>query len=713
MGGFSAYARSDNSVDQWLPQNYETTDSYERFQRLFGSDEAILVSWVGCSLDDPRLEQLACQLEGKGNSPADFPFSHLIENVTTGQREFRYLRTRPLSIQKKYALRRLEGTLIGPDQNTTCAVVTLSSTDSEQRVEVVEAIRDLAIKHCGISEEDLRLTGDVVLGVGIDIEGQNAINEWVWVSAALAFAIAWLCLRSIKMAIIVFLVSQYCQALCEAAVFYSGGSMNLLVGMSPVLVYVLSLSACVHLANYYRDATQRRGLPAAPLEAVKMGWRPCLIAAVTTSLGLLSLCVSHVRPVKEFGVYSSVGVLLGFGALIALLPAILSRFPVRDRDHADPSRRENSRREDSRRRADSLLTALAGGIVRYRTPIVAVFGVATLVLVGGLLRLKTAVEPVRFLPDDSRWISDANWYKKNVGPLASVEMVVGFHEDVPLDIADRLRLVYELQSAVGKLERVGGTLSAASFSPVLGAIPNSAMGVREKVRRHMANRLLEEHREGLVQQHFLADDGSWERWRVSARVAGFRDLDYTEFLLKLRMAAQPVLDKAGVPSDKLQLTYTGAVPLVFAAQRELLDALMLSFFMAVILVAVVLAIVLKSPAAGMAAMLPNVFPAVATFGIMGWAGSVIDVGAMMTASIGLGIAVDDTLHMLTWFRHAIRDGKDSSAAILFSFQRCAPCDDSHDVDRRFGIVRFLFQRLSTRLAIRTSDVRALGGCPGR
>jgi predicted RND superfamily exporter protein len=319
-GALRAYTRSDNSVDQWLPKNYETTDNYERFQRLFGSDEAILVSWVGCSLDDPRLEQLARHLEGDGDSTAGFPYVHLIERVTTGQREFRYLRTRPLSIQKKYALRRLQGTLIGPDQNTTCAIVTLASTNSEHRVEVVEAIRELAINHCGVSADDLRLTGDVVLGVGIDLEGQNAINEWVWISAALAFVIAWFCLRSIKMAILVFVVSQYCQALCEAAVYYSGGSMNLLVGMSPVLVYVLSLSACVHLANYYRDAMQRRGLKTAPLVAVKMGWHPCLIAAVTTSLGLLSLCVSHVRPVKEFGVYSSVGVLLGFGVLIALLP---------------------------------------------------------------------------------------------------------------------------------------------------------------------------------------------------------------------------------------------------------------------------------------------------------------------------------------------------------------------------------------------------------
>jgi predicted RND superfamily exporter protein len=63
---------------------------------------------------------------------------------------------------------------------------------------------------------------------------------------------------------------------------------------------------------------------------------------------------------------------------------------------------------------------------------------------------------------------------------------------------------------------------------------------------------------------------------------------------------------------------------------------------------------------------------------------------MMTASIGLGIAVDDTLHMLTWFRHAIRDGKDSSAAILFSFQRCAPAMTHTTLIAGLGLFVFYF-----------------------
>ncbi len=49
-------------------------------------------------------------------------------------------------------------------------------------------------------------------------------------------------------------------------------------------------------------------------------------------------------------------------------------------------------------------------------------------------------------------------------------------------------------------------------------------------------------------------------------------------------------------------------------------------------------------------MIPNVLPVLVIFGAMGWMGIAIDIGSMMTASIALGVAVDDTIHFLSWYR---------------------------------------------------------------
>ena len=73
-------------------------------------------------------------------------------------------------------------------------------------------------------------------------------------------------------------------------------------------------------------------------------------------------------------------------------------------------------------------------------------------------------------------------------------------------------------------------------------------------------------------------------------------------------------------------------------------------------------------------MIPNVFPVILVFGAIGhmsrW-GVVVDIGTMMTASVAMGVAVDDTIHFLTWFRRGIREGMDRLGAIKNAYAHVA------------------------------------------
>jgi hypothetical protein len=80
--------------------------------------------------------------------------------------------------------------------------------------------------------------------------------------------------------------------------------------------------------------------------------------------------------------------------------------------------------------------------------------------------------------------------------------------------------------------------------------------------------------------------------------------------------------------------------------------------------------VLRSPWAGLVSMIPNVFPIFVIFGALGWLGIKVDIGIMMTASVALGVAVDDTIHYLTWFRRGIAQGLSRKAAAMQAYERC-------------------------------------------
>lgn len=183
-----------------------------------------------------------------------------------------------------------------------------------------------------------------------------------------------------------------------------------------------------------------------------------------------------------------------------------------------------------------------------------------------------------------------------------------------------------------------------------------------------------------------------ELWRISARVEALGKLDYGLFVDDIKRQVEPVLaayrEQLGV--EGIHATYTGLVPLVYKAQRELLHGLYNSLKWAFVLIAVVMILVLRSPSAGLLAMLPNTFPVVLIFGAMGWLRILVDVGTMMTASVALGVAVDDTIHFLTWFRRGLDEGRDRKGAVMWAYERCATAMSQTTLIGGLGLSVFAF-----------------------
>ena len=109
---------------------------------------------------------------------------------------------------------------------------------------------------------------------------------------------------------------------------------------------------------------------------------------------------------------------------------------------------------------------------------------------------------------------------------------------------------------------------------------------------------------------------------------------------------------------------TGMAPMLAHVADRIVDGQIKSFFSALAIICLMMIGVLWSFRVGLLAMVPNVLPIVVTMGLMGWLGITLNVTTVMIASIALGIAVDDTIHVLFRARADTREaGGDHDAGV--------------------------------------------------
>ena len=102
--------------------------------------------------------------------------------------------------------------------------------------------------------------------------------------------------------------------------------------------------------------------------------------------------------------------------------------------------------------------------------------------------------------------------------------------------------------------------------------------------------------------------------------------------------------KALFPESEINVV--GSVPQFIKMIRYITRGQIVSFGIAMLVIAILMMIVFSSVKTGLIALIPNVTPALVIGGIMGFAGVPIDTSTVLVMPMILGLAVDDTIHFI-------------------------------------------------------------------
>lgn len=639
-----------NDLTKWAEPESAARREYERFVARFGNLEYIVVSWVGCTCDDPRLPAFAEELRLE-DAEKDF------DTVETAAGLIEELTSEPLNASREEAQRRLLGLVIGPDSQTAGAAITLSDEGVAHRQRMTDKITRAAVA-AGVDESELRLGGPGYLLGRIDAQSVESPLTALPYSVALVLGLLWARLASLRLALLITVLGVVASNLLTGSIYATGLRINAVLSTLPTLTFLIFVSNALHLTNYFMNAPTRD--PARAMRwALEVGWRPALFSGLTTGLGLLSLLTSETLPIRQFGAYGSTGVVLTVAIVLLIFPR-LALFVMGD---ARATRLNRARY--LRRQWRSLWAAIARATVRWSWAIVAVALLATPLLVLGLPKLRTSIQVDGFFREGTAEMTGVRWIEEHLVLLDSFEIVLEFPDADATRPVDKLVLVEALERAVQQVEGVETTVTLTRFTPALG----TDTGRRAVARRAMVNDFMIREQERLAETQFWIAEGERDFWRLNARTSALSDVAHTEDALAAAVAEAipPLAERIGA---RVEWSITGAAGLVRDVERQFLRDLVRTYGVGFVVVSVAVLVMLRSPMAGALAMIPNALPALLVFGCAGWSGVTLEVGSIMTASIALGIAVDDTLHFVFWCRRELQTGHGAPEAILSSMRHC-------------------------------------------
>ncbi len=740
VGALKAKGNNRNDVKGWLPREYPETQTYRFFRQNFQGEEFILVSWDGCTMADPRLELMATKLLPPPEEAARIERPLYFKTAQTGPRAVARMTAEPLNLDIDEAVRRLTGAVIGPaakgvepgsaeddiDVRQTCLVLTLSDAARANLHGAVDEIKAVATKELGIPEPDLHLGGPPVDNVSIDKAGQASVTILFGLSLVVGFFVSWWSLRSKALVGIVLASGVYSMFACLAIVWYTGYPVDAILLTMPSLVYVATTSGAIHLANYYRDQLAETGVTkGAAGKALAHALLPLSLATGTTAVGLATLAVSELVPIRMFGIFSSLGVVLSFVVIITLMPAMLELFPPRLKLGAAAGGEDDG----SWRPIEQSPWWKVGKWITEHSGLATAACLLIMVGVGlGMTRIESSVQLMRLFAPNARIRTDYQWLEKNLGPLIPMEILVRIDDAAcTLDFRERMELIERIQAKIAGLDEVGSSLSTVTFSRGIDVgegrnVFGRILGMNRARMENTMARVLTRHRNEFLEGDYLREaevevpigpplpapeptfleslgimagvvsppvapvgptrERTEELWRISARVSAVKEVDYADFKAELQREITPILEEISANGvEGVQVEYTGLMPLVYKAQHSLLDGLKVGFIWDFLIIVAVMVLLCRAMSAGFVLFLPAAFPAFVVFGGMGWGNTIlrsldmgsllVDIGSVMAPSVALGVTVDDVVHFMLWFRRGISEGLDRKAATMLAYKGCA------------------------------------------
>jgi uncharacterized protein len=432
----------------------------------------------------------------------------------------------------------------------------------------------------------------------------------------------------------------------------AGRSLNPVTSLMTPVILVMSLEAVIQLLNQYLAARAHGlSLPDALARADRRMRIPCFNAALTAAIGFVSLLTLPIPAIRDFGLFTALGIMMGYGLTITLTPLLLASLP-------DVPPRVIRAFEPGR--VERALGWLVRTVARHRSATAITVGALVVVSLVGVARIRVETDLVRSLRHASPLSAAARFIDARLTGVNAVEIVIdGISPRDPEALAKVARFEDAVRALpdVRKVTGLPDLLARVNRAMHRGDEAYSRLPDGPDAAEDLADFVTMLDKEAPADLHrFLADgrDGA-ASLRLIARVPALDTARSQALFGQIR--------DAGRRAALSDVTLTGNFVVFSNMSTTLVRHQVQGLGVALLLILGVMAVQFRSIRLGLLCAVPNGAPILMVYGLMGWSGIALSVPTAMIASVALGTIVDNSIYLLAQFRDAFARQKDYVEAL--------------------------------------------------
>ncbi len=401
----------------------------------------------------------------------------------------------------------------------------------------------------------------------------------------------------------------------------------------PVILMAVGSAYGIHVVNKFREDF---GI-VEPKERSKVALSEIgiavFLAGITTIAGFLSFVWgSYLIMIKEFGIFTSLGVLFALIISLTLIPSILSLLK-------HPEKMDKVSEIHVDKRFPSKIVKL---ISKFKYLILTFSVVIAVVGIIGIFKISREVSILEYFKPETNVRATEEMLKKNFGGSLPLYILIRG------DIQDP-KVLSEMKKVEEFLETLEDVHNPQSIVDVIEEM-NYVMGEGRRIpetREKVANLVFLVEGEEIFEQLVSPDK---DEAVIQAMVTYASSVKISGLVKKL----QNYLDL--VNSDYVKFEQTG-MPLIY---KHLDDAIIKSqiqsLILALVFIFIVMVFQLWSFWGGLIGIVPVTVTIIAVYGFMGYSKIPLDIATVLIASVSLGMGIDYSIHFMDRLKFEISRG---------------------------------------------------------